>query len=53
MRALILVCVALLLAGCADPYRDALETAELQRPEPPMTPADRRALAPYDTPIFD
>lgn len=52
MRALAAMLVVL-LSGCASPYAPALESAELVRPEPPLTPADERALAPYDTPMFD
>ena len=52
MRALALI-LALVLTGCASPYGPALESAELQRPQPPMSPADQRALAPYNTPLFD
>lgn len=41
------------LAGCASPYRQALESPVMMRPEPPLTPADQRALAPYDhSPYF-
>ncbi len=36
-----------LLAGCAGPYDGALANRELQRPVPPFTAADHRALAPY------
>lgn len=47
--ALRLLAAAALLAcaACASPYRQALESRELQRPDPPFTPADQRALAPY------
>lgn len=38
---------AALLAGCADPYRQALDTWPPERPQAPMTAADRDALAPY------
>jgi hypothetical protein len=36
-----------LLAGCASPYQHALDTWPPERPQPPMTAADRDALAPY------
>jgi len=53
MRGLALMLAALLLAACASPYSQALNSAQPPRPEPPVTPADQRALAPYDTPLFD
>lgn len=47
------VIAPLALTGCADPYRDALESPTLARPEAPLTTADQRALAPYDnSPYF-
>ncbi|HLO76034.1 MAG TPA: hypothetical protein VK196_06215 [Magnetospirillum sp.] len=56
-RALVPAAVALaisaLAAGCASPYRQALESRDLMRPEPPMTAADQRAIAPYqNSPYF-
>lgn len=54
MRAVVLAIVlGLMLPGCASPYRQALESRELQRPEPPLTAADQRALEPYNTDLFD
>ncbi|MBC7907650.1 MAG: hypothetical protein H7Y60_13030 [Rhodospirillaceae bacterium] len=47
MRALILA-VLVLLAGCASPYQQALDSREPIRPQPPMTAADLRALEPYE-----
>lgn len=47
MRALA-VAVLVLLAGCASPYQQALDSPQPVRPEPPMTAADLRALAPYE-----
>lgn len=35
------------LAGCAGPYHPEIEDRVLQRPAPPFTPADQRALTPY------
>lgn len=41
------------LAGCAGPYHPQIENRVLERPEPPVTPADQRALAPYlNSPYF-
>lgn len=41
------------LTGCASPYEQALENPVVQRPEPPLTAADMRALAPYEhSPYF-
>lgn len=34
-------------AGCVGPYYPQIESRELQRPDPPLTPADLRALEPY------
>lgn len=45
---LALAAFALGLSGCASPYQHALDNPEMERPEPPMTPADLRAKAPYD-----
>ena len=39
--------VGVTLAGWAGPYDGALASGELQRPVPPYTAADHRALAPY------
>lgn len=54
MRArLMLVVILAGLAGCAGPYDTALDSRELQRPEPAPTEADQQALAPYlDSPYF-
>lgn len=42
-----------LAAGCAGPYHPQIESRVLERPEPPLTPADQRALAPYfNAPYF-
>lgn len=41
------------LAACAGPYDHALNSRELERPDPPLTTADLRALAPYlNSPYF-
>lgn len=41
------------LAGCAGPNYPQIESRVLERPEPPFTPADQRALAPYlNSPYF-
>lgn len=41
------------LSGCAGPYHPEIEDPVLQRPDPPPTPADQRALAPYlNSPYF-
>ncbi|MGE5476271.1 MAG: hypothetical protein ACM3Q1_06425 [Bacteroidales bacterium] len=44
---LLAAAAVLACAACASPYRQALESRELQRPDPPLTAADQRALAPY------
>ena len=43
----VVMVVGVTLAGCAGPYDGALASRELQRPVPPYTAADHRALAPY------
>lgn len=47
VRMLVGLAVAAGLAGCAGPYHPQIENQVLERPEPPFTPADQRALAPY------
>lgn len=43
---------ALSLSGCGHHYPQ-IESRVLERPEPPLTPADQRALAPYQaSPYF-
>lgn len=44
---MVVMVVGVTLAGCAGPYDGALASRELQRPVPPYTAADHRALAPY------
>lgn len=39
---------AALLSACSSPYQQALDSKVLLRPEPILTAADQRALAPYD-----
>lgn len=51
MRALVMV-VLMALAGCASPYRQALESRHVERPFPPVTAADQRALAPYNNSVL-
>lgn len=46
MRALVLATLVV-LAGCASPYQHALDNHQPERPQPPLTAADLRALAPY------
>lgn len=46
MRALVLAALVL-LAGCASPYQHALNNSKPERPQPPLTAADLRALTPY------
>ncbi|HTH16832.1 MAG TPA: hypothetical protein VL974_09285 [Magnetospirillum sp.] len=41
------------VAGCTSPYQQALDDPVLQRPDPPPTPADLRAVEPYEnSPYF-
>lgn len=47
MKALALAALVL-LAGCASPYQQALDSKQPLRPQPPLTAADLRALAPYE-----
>lgn len=41
-----MVAAAGALSGCGHHYPQ-IESRELERPDPPMTPADQRAMAPY------
>lgn len=52
MMRLLVVLATLALASCAGPYHPEIESRVLQRPEPPLTAADQRALAPYTTSAY-
>lgn len=47
MAAAVLALAGLALAGCAGPYHPQIESRVLERPEPPVTAADQRALDSY------
>lgn len=52
MKALLAMAGLALLAACAGPYDQALDSRVLMRPQPPMTLADTRARQPYDSSPF-
>lgn len=49
MKVLLAMMGVALLAACAGPYDQALDSRVLMRPQPPMTVADLRAREPYDS----
>lgn len=49
MKAVLAMAGLLLLAACSSPYQQALDSPTLMRPTPPVTQADARARAPYDS----
>lgn len=52
MKALLATAGMALLAACAGPYDQALDSPVLMRPQPPVTLADTRAREPYDSSPF-
>lgn len=53
MKAFLAMAGVALLAACASPYEQALESKLVIRPKPPVTQADARAREPYDkSPYF-
>ena len=52
MKVLLAMAGVALLAACAGPYKQALDSRVLMRPQPPIIQADLRARDPYDKSAF-